>query len=179
MIRPLAFAGFAAALFVTVPAMASVTDQANGTVAAEPSAEALALARHVFELTSPDLNKKMTAHMQTVLAQSALAEADPQIASWFEKNAIPLLMPNLRKMIAEMEVRYAERLTIDELRAIIAFYDNPMGRSIAAKMIDLGLEMEEPLQRLTEAYMIDLLTAYCEEFECGKAGGVSSKPARR
>lgn len=180
MFKVLAVAGVVTALVVGSPAVAAV-QSASPPRQAETSVtpEARALASRVFQLTTPDLEKKVTSYLREVLLEADLASLDPEVAVWFDKNAAAILMPHLRSLISDMEILYAERLTQAELQALVDFYDNPTGRSIAGKLLDLEMQMEEPVNRMAEEYMVELMTRFCATHDCGKGSNTSAKPAGR
>ena len=172
MFKTIAVLALSATVMCATPAMAQ-----NG---AEGSIER-GLAARVVALTTPDIEKQLLDYVQQMPAQMGLAEEDAEAARWFEKNAGPLMIPHMRTLMSDIERLYAETLTRDELQAMVDFYQTPMGRTIARKQVELGMQMGEPISRMQTAYVTDLLTAFCRDNDCGGAApaGAANKSARR
>lgn len=144
--------------------------------------ETLALARRVVEITTPDIDKQVLAHMREAVAAAELHEIDPDVGRWMEKNAGPMLLPHIRWFMEQIADLYARRFTAEELGAMVTFYESDLGRSISAKQVSLGIETGELMQPLMERYATELFTRLCSEIDCEAGGATSSsaqKPARR
>ena len=165
---------------VAVPAGAVELLQVRQT--AEPSAEARTLAARVIALTTPNMEKQMLDYMTSALAQSGIGNADAQLGAWMEKNAGPIFMVHLRAFVGEIETVYATRFTVAELQAMVDFYESPIGREIAAKQIQVGIDVGERQGPLMSAYVTDLIGQMCAANDCGETKGGSPatrKPAGR
>jgi len=172
MFKTIAMLAVSATVVCAAPAMAQ-----NG---AEGSIER-GLAARVVALTTPDIEKQLLDHVGQISAELGLADVDADAARWFGKNAGPLMIPHMRTLMADIERLYAETLTRQELQAMVDFYQTPMGRSIARKQVDLGLQMGEPISRMQSAYITDLLDSYCRDNDCGDAApaGAANKSTSR
>ncbi len=141
-----------------------------------------ALAARIVALTTPDFEKQILSYLSTMFAQmGSEAAAAPEMA-WFEKNAGPLMIPHLRTLMTEIEIQYARGLTIAELEAMVAFYDTPMGHSIARKQLQLGMDMGGPIEAMQTAYLASLMERFCAENDCSgieSAAPVAGKSGRR
>lgn len=172
MFKNIAVMALSATVVFSAPAMAQ-----NG---AEGSIER-GLAARVVALTTPDIEKQLLAYVQQIPAQMGFSEVDADAARWFEKNAGPLMMPHMRTLMSDIERLYAETLTREELQAMVDFYQTPMGREIARKQVELGIQMGEPISRMQTAYVTDLLTTYCRDNDCEAAASApaANKSTRR
>ncbi len=181
-IRRGVFAGVLAMslLGVAVPAMAKELLQVRDQAA--PSSEGRTLAARVMTLTTPNMEKQLLDYMTTALAQSGIGDADAQIGAWVQKNAGPIFMVHLRTYVAQIETIYATRFTVAELQAMVDFYESPIGREIAAKQVQVGIEAGEEQGPLMSAYVTDLMTQMCAANDCGDAKGdaaAGGKSSRR
>ena len=68
---------------------------------------------------------------------------------------------------------YAERFTEDELRALVAFHDSAIGRSIAVKESAIALDQRMEVLALQQAYTSELMGKFCAAFSCS---GAAAKP---
>lgn len=172
MFKTIALLALSATVLCVTPAMAQN--------AGEGSIER-GLAARVVALTSPDIEKQLLEYIRQMPSQMGFAEDEPEAARWFEKNAGPLMMPHMRTLMSDIERLYAETLTREELQAMVDFYQTPMGREIARKQVELGLQMSEPMRRMEAAYVTDLLTALCRDYDCGTEApaGAANKSTRR
>lgn len=163
-------------LVCAVPASA----QNNSTDTA--TSRNLSLARRVIEITTPDFDKQILAHMSAAVEQLQLDEIDPTVGRWMEKNAGPILLPHLRRLMDEIAAVYANRFTAEELAAMVAFYESPMGASIARKQLAVGIETGEMIDPLMERYASDLFGQLCSQIDCEAAnssGTTGAKSGRR
>ena len=169
-------------LSTAMPAAAQNNDNRPPVVvvaAPQPSQQALDLSRRLISLTLPDFEKQLNDYVRVVSAELGMASHNPQMATWFEKNAGPMMMPHLRTLLDDMAALYAEQLSISELEAIVGFYDTPMGREIARKQLKLQLDLSIPLARMQERYTNELMADFCKQFDCGDIGGAASDKSGR
>jgi len=79
-------------------------------------------------------------------------------------------------MLADMAVAYAVGLFgRPNVEAQIAFYESPLGPSIANKTMQLGVRQQAILGEAIQAYVEEFTNKYCDRFDCsaaaaGKAG---------
>ncbi|QBQ47647.1 DUF2059 domain-containing protein [Brevundimonas naejangsanensis] len=165
--------GLAVALLASIPAA-----QAQQAQQADRRA---ALAERYVELSIVGLEKTVRDGIARQMEEhgSAMPEAHAQ---WFRVNAPTILLPHLQRMIEAMKRDYAERFTEQELAALVAFYEAPMGRAIARKQMDMGVEEGQRMAAFEAAFMNDLLTKYCGAFDCEamarEAAGAAKPPKR-
>jgi hypothetical protein len=76
------------------------------------------------------------------------------------------LMPHIYDAVAPI---YADIFTAEELRAMLAFYDSEIGRSIMRKTIEATPALEEAMQAALPALTDDLVEALCARLECTPA----------
>ena len=138
-----------------------------------------ALASQVVRLTTVDMEKQILDYMGTVFSEMQSEEVDRNVAVWFEKNAGPIMLPHIRTFMADVELLYARLLTAEELQAMIAFYDTPMGRSIARKQTQLGIDMSGPIETMTANYAEDLITRFCNANDCSDMGEEQPVPTSK
>jgi len=158
-------------------------------LAAVPAAQAqqaapdrrLALAEHYVELSVVGLDKMVHETIARQLEQDSQG-MPAEHAQWFRANAAVILQPHLQRMIDAMKQDYAENFTEEELAALVDFYETPMGRGIARKQMDLGVEEGLRMAEFETAFSNDLLTKYCGAFDCGAMGleaAGEAKPPKR
>jgi hypothetical protein len=126
-----------ALLLASAVGMSSVIPTAAQQAAA-PSAEAIAEAKKLIAIISPDMikdmNSKMLAQLWPAMEQAlqpatskldaaATAELNAEVRAEFEK----LMTAQLTELMDAMPAVYARHLTVDEMRDIAAFYRTPTG----------------------------------------------------
>ena len=115
------------------------------------------------------LSKALQRVVDTQLANSALPEEQTR---WMAANMAGIMEPHLATMIDQTESLYAERLSLEQLTALVDFYDTRQGREIASLQFDLSAEVGAQMGPMMEAYLAELVTKFCAEFECsGPASG--------
>lgn len=97
---------------------------------------------------------------------STLNSLTEEQRTWYEANALPLLMPHLERMIDSMELRYAEVFSTAELSALVAFYETAEGQQIALKQNEIGAELGAQMGTVGRAYAMELRDKFCSEFGC-------------
>lgn len=128
-----------------------------------------ALAERYVELVQTDsLGKIVSGVMEEALA----SEGDmPDDMRAFMREQLPIyLLRMVEQMMTDMTPIYARTYTEEELRALIAFYDTPLGQSIARKDIELGVETNEIMERALLQMMTEFQTKFCAAFECPDEG---------
>lgn len=139
-----------------------------------------ALASRFIELSLGDnLSKAMNDYIDQMVA--ADSNLEPDQADWMRANLPAAALDMVEELAAQLVPVYAEVLTEQELRALVEFYDTPMGREIARKMVTLTLESEEMVQGAMERFTTEIFTKFCAEFECPAWGtaGEDAKTGRR
>lgn len=162
--------GLAVALLASVPA-----------AQAQQADRRAALAERYVELSIVGLEKMVRDGIARQMEEHGSAMPEDH-AQWFRVNTPTILMPHLQRMIEAMKRDYAERFTEQELAALVAFYEAPMGRAIARKQMDMGVEEGLRMAAFEAAFMNDLLTKYCGAFDCEamarQASGAAKPPKR-
>lgn len=176
----------AAAVLVSAAGMAcaevnSLADAQGIVVVSQDSvtSEKQALAARVVRLTTADMEKQILDYMGSMFSQMDAEGADRTVAVWFEKNAGPVMLPHIRTFMGEVEQMYARLLTVEELQAMITFYETPMGRSIARKQTQLGIDMSGPIEAMTVNYAQDLMTRFCNDHDCSDSEGNQPAASRK
>ena len=96
--------------------------------------------------------------------------------AWFRRN-LPLEMTAFGEMlIAQMIPLVAEAMTVEELEALIAFYETPLGRSIATKQMQMGAQMGVMMEFAQIEFQMQFLQKYCEAFDCTGRGADVARP---
>lgn len=154
---------------VAVPAVAD-TDSAQQPIrvvrADEVDPAARALAARVIALTTPDFEKQILSYLSEMFGQMSAESDNAPEAVWFEKNAGPLLIPHVRVLMTELETLYARSLSLQELQAMVDFYDTPVGRAIGRKQLQLGMDMGAPIQAMQTNYLKSLMERFCADNDC-------------
>ncbi|SPU45723.1 DUF2059 domain-containing protein [Brevundimonas diminuta] len=158
-------------------------------LAAVPAAQAqqaapdrrLALAERYVELSIVGLDKMVHETITRQLEQDSVG-MPAEHTQWFRANAAVILQPHLQRMIDAMKQDYAENFTEEELVALVGFYETPIGRDIARKQMDIGVEEGLRMVEFETAFSQDLLTKYCGAFDCeamAQQAAGAAKPSKR
>ena len=135
------------------------------------------LAERLIEVSQGDnLTKSIATQVQARLAE--MEDAEPEHRAWMRANMPRLLQRMADQMLPRLADLYAATFSLEELEAQIAFYETPHGRSIANKGVALGMAQGQIIQEAGQAFVVDLMTKFCAEFECG-VGQTAAKPATR
>lgn len=153
-------------LFAAAPAIAQ--DAARDGDAARR----LALAEQYLELTQgPNLRKTVESYFEEAFAKS---EAPVEQRAWLTENIAAVFEVAMDATFADMTDDVAEIYTAEELEALIAFFDTPLGRSITVKSFDFGVRLQAVMMpHLTTAFA-QLGEKYCARFECGESEGAQT-----
>lgn len=139
----------------------------------------LPLAQRLVELSMAGMDKVLQGVIEQGFESSNLPDEQKH---WLRRNMGPMFEAHLRPLIAATVQAYADRLTEAELNAMITFYDSPAGRSIARKQLELSVETGPEMARFEAAFLTELMTKFCGEFDCEgqeNKGTRSAKPSRR
>lgn len=143
-----------------------------------------ALAQRYVDLTTGGADK-IVRQMMTQTISGFGPEVDSDHRQWFLNNAADILMPHMphmQRFIADIRADIQTRFTVAELEAMIAFYDAPQGRAIAAKQAEMGGALGMRMQAFQQAYTVDLMTKFCGAFDCEvmarEAAGAGKPPKR-
>lgn len=160
----------AALLGATVPATAVQAAEAPQASTA-PSPRRVELARRYLDLLMTDQFEGMVHQMITAEFAN---DADVQSMPAEDRRFIIDLTAELTndmvpQMIAEMAPVYAAVFTEEELVALVAFYDTPMGRSIAAKNIQVMPEAERAVMSVVPQMLEKMAARLCQHYGCTPA----------
>ncbi|MBX9575383.1 MAG: DUF2059 domain-containing protein [Caulobacteraceae bacterium] len=85
---------------------------------------------------------------------------------WMRRNMPALTMTMIEDIGSQLGPVYADAFTVPELEALVAFYETPLGRSIATKQFEIGARSQEILAGALGRFFERLVTKYCQEFDC-------------
>ena len=111
---------------------------------------------------------KMTQQIQDMVRQelddlSGMPEAE---AVWMRANAPRMAIRMVDDILERLTAVYAETYTEQELRAQIAFFETPEGRTIADKGVALGQRQAAIIGEAQVGYITELMSKYCAQFSC-------------
>jgi hypothetical protein len=167
----------AAALLFAAPALAEPV-AAPARAASAPNPEAVALVRRYlaaihFERTMDSVQAAMLPVMTEQLAQ-AHREVTPeqrQIVVDVVRRVMREKM--LPQMIDRLTPIYAQTFTAPELQAMVAFYESPIGQSIADKAPSLAPRTAEIVRELQPAMarevVLEIIARICPNGKCETA----------
>lgn len=154
---------------------------AGAAPARAQEADNQALARRFVEISLTGMDKVVEAAIRREMSEMP-DDMQAEHRDWFGANAQPILMRHMRPLIDEMAVEYARRFSAEELQALVAFYDTPLGRGVAFKQMEIGAEAGGRMGQFQMAYLVELMTKFCAEFDCearDPPAAPTRKPARR
>ncbi len=129
--------------------------------------EHLALARRSIETVQAEqMSAMMNTMFQSFENPNDLAGLTPEERSAFYEARDEMMARMNQRMMAELEVIYADIFTAEELLAFSEFYESPIGRSILAKNMAAGPRFVEMVQRMMPDMVRDLVNGMCDRMEC-------------
>jgi hypothetical protein len=151
------------ALFVTLVLSFSAT---SAWAQQGDRARRLELATRFVDLSMGEELPKM---IDQLIEEELVAAPDmPQAErDWIRRNMPALTMAFIDDMAGELGPIYAEAFTLEELEALVGFYEAPMGRSIATKQFAINANSQEVLAGALLRFLQNLETKFCAEFDCG------------
>ena len=159
----IAFLAAAAGVIMTAsPVLAAAAPQA---AAAAPSARQLELTRRYIDLTMTDQFEDVIREMvgDEAARDDTLPEGDRQFLVELTTEIATDLIP---QMIDEMVPVYAAAFTVAELEALVAFYETEMGRSIAAKTIQVMPEANRAVMSVIPQMLDKMAARMCQHYGC-------------
>ena len=155
----------AAATLTAAPVAAQSGEQAA------PSPRRTALARQYLNLLMTD---QFEGVMHQMLGAEFENDSDMQALPDEERRFILSLTAELTadlvpQMISEMVPVYAGTFTEEELSALVAFYDTPMGRSIANKSIEVMPEADRAVMSVVPQMLEKMASRMCAHYGCTPA----------
>ncbi|MDB5470762.1 MAG: hypothetical protein JWR84_2322 [Caulobacter sp.] len=170
MLRLVLSAGLSAALVLSAGSGFAQAPTAPPKVAtAAPSAKAMDLSKRYFKAMRLDetLGKALDNLDPALLSGE---DGDPQQAEAMRaatKLALDAAMP---KYIEKMTPLLASAYSEDELAALVAFYESPVGQSVVAKSRDIGGISSQAMKDLLPGIMDDAMDRYCQQMGCEDEG---------
>jgi hypothetical protein len=139
------------------------------------AARRLALAAQYIELSQgPNLRKTVQGHFEEAFAKT---EMPAEQRAWLTENTTEVFDTAMEATFADMTDDVAEIYTLEELEALIAFHDTPLGRSISAKSFEMGIRMQAVMMPHLTVAFTQLGEKYCARFGCAATeGGDARKP---
>jgi hypothetical protein len=153
--------------FAALPA-APVAAQSSEQNAAVPSSVRTELARRYLNLLMTDqfegvVRQMLGSEFENDSEMQALPEEDRRMILSVTAELTADMVP---QMIAEMVPVYAATFTEEELTALVAFYDTPLGRSIADKSIEVMPEADRAVMSVVPRMLEKLATRMCQHYGC-------------
>lgn len=168
--RRLAFSvGLTAALILSAGTSFAQPATAPKVATAAPSAKAMDLSRRYFKAMrlEDSLGKALDTLDPALLG---VEDGDPEQAEAMRaatKQALDAAMPRyIEKMTPLLAAAYSE----EELAALVAFYESPVGRSVVAKSRDVGGISSQAMKDLLPDIMDDAMDRYCQQMGCEDEG---------
>ncbi|MET4683033.1 DUF2059 domain-containing protein [Brevundimonas faecalis] len=124
-----------------------------------------ALAERYVELAVGGGVKQTLNEAVAVELAAATGYSDAERA-WLGENAPRILGVHIERMMERMKTLYAERFTEEELRAMVAFRDSPVGRSVTVKENAVAVDQRMEILGLQQAYSQELMAGFCAAFTC-------------
>ena len=157
-------AALASAPFFATPASARTDEQA----ATAPSPRQTALARQYLDLLLTDqfegvIHQMLGAELANDSAMQALPEDERRLIIDLTAELTADMVP---QMISQMVPVYAATFTEEELTALVAFYDTPMGRSIATKSIEVMPEADRAILSVLPQMLEKMASRMCQHYGC-------------
>ncbi|TAJ56095.1 DUF2059 domain-containing protein [Brevundimonas sp.] len=155
-----------AAVWLGLAAPAAAQDAAG-------DARRLALAEQYLEVTQGEtLEKSINAYFDEAFAKSEMPDDQ---RDWLTRNMSVAFEQAMQATFADLTDDVAELFSEEELEAMIAFYDTPLGRSITEKNFEFGVRLETVMTpHLTEVFT-QLGEKFCVRFECEAGEEAASK----
>lgn len=140
----------------------------SGSARAQEADQRLALAERYVELSlGENLNKVFSDMAEQIVAQ--YPDPNGPEAQWMRRN-LPGFAQDIADGVAEATAPvYAERMTLEELTALVEFYDTPLGRRILNKSVELTIELQPAMDAIAIQEAQELFTKFCAEFDCDVA----------
>jgi hypothetical protein len=158
----------AAALAATTLPAAPVAAQSSGQTSAAPSARSCELARQYLNLIMTDqfegvVRQMLGTEFENDSEMQVLPEDDRRMILDLTAELTVDLVP---QMITEMVPVYATTFTEEELTALVAFYDTPLGRSIANKSIQVMPEADRAVMSVVPQLLEKMASRMCQHYGC-------------
>ncbi|MBX9990019.1 DUF2059 domain-containing protein [Phreatobacter oligotrophus] len=135
--------------------------------APQPSAEHVAIARQVVELSGASASFENVIPAFVEQAKSLFLPTNPDLGRQFNEVGDLLkteFQPRVNELIQGIAVAYAQRFTIEELRRIQAFYQSADGQKLVRTIPTIMEETFGRTQQWSQIVTRDLVARFREEF---------------
>ena len=144
------------ALLTAPAAMAETTDV---------SAEKLVLANKFIALIQGDQLGASLGQMTAMMMPESNTMSAEQAAE-FQAAMAEVTAGMMPRMFEAMAPIYADIFTLEELQALVAFYQSDVGRSMISKSYAAAPRMAEAMQAIMPELMADMGDRLCNRLEC-------------
>lgn len=132
------------------------------------------LAERLVQLSAGENLTKMI-ESQVTADLAGLTDVPEAEARWMRANMPRMASRMVTAMLPEISSLFVETFSEAEMEAQIAFFETPVGRAIASKTLDIAVRQQEIVVEAQAAFMTELLTKYCAEFDCQGQGPAKSR----
>jgi hypothetical protein len=135
--------------------------------APQPSADHIALARQVVELSGASSSFENVIPAFIEQAKSLFLPTNPDLGRQFNEVGDQLkteFQPRVNELIQTIAVAYAQRFTMDELRRIQAFYQSADGQKMVRTIPSIMEETFGRSQQWSQIVTRDIVARFREEF---------------
>lgn len=152
---------------VTVPAAPSAAQPLEQAMTS-PSPRRMALARQYLDLMMTDqfegvVHEMLGAEFENDSAMQALPDEERRFILSLTAELTADMVP---QMITEMVPVYAATFTEEELTALVAFFDTPMGHLIASKSVEVMPEANRAVMAVVPQLLEKMATRMCQHYGC-------------
>ena len=95
--------------------------------------------------------------------------------AWLTDQMTSMFEEVLDATMAEMRDDVADSFTSAELEAAVAFYDTPMGRSIARKDLEMSAAMQQAMMPHLMTRIATMGEKFCQRFDCSTMSETAAK----
>lgn len=153
--------------FATLPVSSTAAQPAVQTSEA-PSPRRMELARQYLDLLMTDqfegvVHEMLGDEFANDSEMQALPDEDRRFILSLTAELTTDMVP---QMITEMVPVYAATFTEEELTALVAFFDSPLGRSIAAKSVVVMPEANRAVMSVVPQLLEKMATGMCRHYGC-------------
>ncbi len=124
----------------------------------------MTLAEDYIRLSQGDnIGKTINRYFREAFAE---IDAEPEERAWITAQLTTAVEQMLDDYSAEIQDDVAELYTLEELEALVAFHQTPLGRSIANKNVEASIAMQEALGPLMMDALEGVAAKYCARYGC-------------
>ncbi|WP_292158490.1 DUF2059 domain-containing protein [Brevundimonas sp.] len=136
-------------------------------------------ARYIELSLGGNVREQVESWIETDLSQADDMTAEER--AWMRSNMPNLILAMIEGLSRDLAPIYAETFTTEELEAMVAFFESPLGRSIATKQFDLVAREQAVVGAQMLIFLESMWSKYCAAFDCEDAltaPGVNMPKAR-